>query len=288
MVSSSPPQTNSPNSLSDADVHTILFSDSVAVRVYSDTKPHFGKISELQKGLVLVCSGAEMAGEGTGFGFPVLVYSDETYFSGTSKVRVSRQDDWWLVVKEFTMDRIPRNRFRNIKLENRKARTLIGHISRLYQERPRFRFLTLKEITKKMQIGTSFAMARPVGKVSVTYEIRKPIIQVKADFRDVEKEKLRKIFMLNEQGATFFHRYFDSQGTKLTDKRIGAWDKVIGEWGSLSASENGFGFQLWKKEDGILRRGREYIKGSLDWAGLDYEVNPSKTRFDYVIEILGG
>lgn len=287
MVSSLPPKTNSSNSSSDAVVHTIPFSDTAAIRVYSDTKPHCGKISDLQKGLVLVCGGAETVGEGAGFGFPVLVYSDETYFSGTSKVRVSRHDDCWLVVKEFTMDRIPRNRFRNIKLENRKARTLIGHFSRLYQERPQFRFLTLKEVTKKMQIGTSFAIVKPVGKVLVTYEIRKPIIQVKANFHDVEKGKLRKIFILNEQGSTFFYRYFDSQGTELTDKRIGAWDKVIGEWGSLSASENGFGFRLWKKEDGILRRGREYVKDSLDWVGLDYEVNPSKTKFNYGIEILG-
>jgi hypothetical protein len=285
--SSSRSKKHSRKSLSNGDAHTIPFSDSVAIRAYSDTRPHVGKISDLQKGLVLVCDGTETVGEGTGFGFPVLAYSHETYFSGTSKVRVSRGDGYWLVVKEFTMDRIPRNRFRNVRLENRKARTLIDQLSRLYQEQPLFRFLTLKKLTKKMQIRTSFVPANPVGIVAVTYKIRQQDIRVKADFHNVEKPGLSRVFILNEQGSTFFHRYVDSEGTELIDEGIGAWDRVAGEWGSLNCLENAFGFRLWKQDHSILRRGREYVKDSLDWTGLDYELAPSRTRFDYKIEVLG-
>jgi hypothetical protein len=36
----------------------------------------------------------------------------------------------------------------------------------------------------------------------------------------------------------------------------------------------------------VLRRGREFLEGSLDWVGLDYEVNPRTDVFEYVIEVL--
>jgi hypothetical protein len=47
------------------------------------------------------------------------------------------------------------------------------------------------------------------------------------------------------------------------------------------------GFRLWTTKNSVLRRGREFLKGSLDWVGLDYEVNPATAVFEYLIEILG-
>jgi hypothetical protein len=268
-------------------VHTISFSESVAVRIFSDSRPHVGKISELQKGLVLLCEGAEKVGEGAGFGFPVLAYSDDTYFSGDSRVTVSRGNDRWRVVKEFKMDRIPRNTFRNVRLENHKARTLLGHLSRMYQQRPRLRLLTFKKLTRKMHIKTDFMPTKTVGVVRVMYEIYQHDIYVSVDLRKVERNDLQKVFMLNEQGSKFFRRYVDSEGNELVDGKIGAWNEIPGEWASINFLDNRFGFRLWKQEDSVLRRGREYIKDSLDWVGLDYEVKPEKTIFDYRIDVLG-
>jgi len=39
--------------------------------------------------------------------------------------------------------------------------------------------------------------------------------------------------------------------------------------------------------EGILRRGREFLKESLEWVGLDYELSPENDSFKYGIEILG-
>jgi hypothetical protein len=36
----------------------------------------------------------------------------------------------------------------------------------------------------------------------------------------------------------------------------------------------------------MLRRGRELTKNSLDWIGLDYELNPKDNQFEYEIKIL--
>ena len=66
----------------------VPISDSLSIHIYSDTKPRNAFIYDLQKGLTLICKGVEMVGEGTGFGVPVLVYSDETYFSGSDRKSV--------------------------------------------------------------------------------------------------------------------------------------------------------------------------------------------------------
>jgi hypothetical protein len=266
---------------------TIYVSNSVGLRVYSDTRPHNWKIADLQKGLILVCSEKETVGEGTGFGLPILAYSNETYFSTISKVYLSSWKNCCIIRKEFAMDRIARNRYRNVRLENKSTRALFAHLADLYQKHPRFRFLALKSVTGKMQIDTAFVKATSVGKVIVTYAISGPRILVKADFSCLRKIGLRGIFVLNEQGSRFFRRYVDSENTEVKDGKIGAWDGINAEWACLTDLEGRFGFRLWRMKDCVLRRGREYLQNSLDWIGLDYEINPGTTVFEYPIEILG-
>jgi hypothetical protein len=257
----------------------------VSLRVYASTQPLNGKIANLQKGLILVIDGAEAVGEGTGFGLPVLVYSDETYFSGNSSVHVSQRDGGCIIRKEFTMDRVARNSFRNVTLENRAARTFIAHLSDLYQKHRRFRLLTLKDLTGRMSIGKAFLEAASMGRVTVTYAVDKSCITVKADFKSLKKRGLEKIFMLNEQGSRLFRKYDDSHGTELTDNKIGAWDAVDGEWACLKTSKGEIGFRLWRVENSVLRRGREFLEGSLDWVGLDYEISRGTDVFEYAVDV---
>ena len=268
------------------DAYTVPISDSAALRIYSDTRPHTWKIADLQKGLILVRDGKEVVGEGTGFGLPILVCSPETYFSGTSKVFVAQNGEGWVIRKEYTMDKTSRNKFRNVALENREARSFFAHLAYLYQRHSKFRFLTLKRVTRKIDIDTTFVKTIPAGTVTVTYSIDKRQISVKADFKHLKTVKPERIFMLNEQGATIFRKYVDSQNTILTDGKIGAWDDIGAEWASLTVTGEDFGFRLWKKDDSVLRRGREFLEDSLDWVGLDYETNPKNTAFEYSIEIL--
>lgn len=269
------------------NTHTHHISDSASLRAYTSTDPPNGKIANLQKGLILVVNGIETVGEGTGFGLPVLVYSDETYFSGSSNLQVSTRDEKCTICKEFKMDRIARNGLRNITLENRLARNLINYISDLYQKHRRLRLLTLKHLTGSINIDKIFPTTVSKGTVTVTYTVQGPHIMVKADFRSVETKQLRKIFMLNEQSSRFYRKYSDSKGTELTDGWIGAWDPVDGEWARLLTISDKVGFRLWKVKDSALRRGREFLEGSLDWVGLDYEVNRERRVFEYFIEILG-
>jgi hypothetical protein len=131
--------------------------------------------------------------------------------------------------------------------------------------------------------------AEAIGQIIITYHVsHRGIVKVKADFGLIQKRKLQKIFLLNEQGSTFFRKYHDSNGTVLFDSRIGTWERVDAGWATVSAPKNNVGFRLWRIKGSTLRSGREFLEGYLDWIGLDYEIGPDTTEFEYEIEILGG
>lgn len=265
--------------------YSISVSKDLELRVYSDTRPCNGKIADLQKGLILVYKGIETVGEGTGFGVPIIVYSDETYFSGTSSVSLSQKGSLTIASKKFFMDRIARSKFGSFRLENSKTRGIIRYTSALYQRNRHLRLLILKRLLSDMGYRTSFVKTAPIGTVITTYAIHEGRIEVKTTLSLVNKQNVQRIFVLNEQGAGFFRKSFDSDGLELFDKEIGAWDSVEAEWTSLTDPDEGIGFRLWKMKNSVLRRGRESLEGSLDWVGLDYEINPRTSVFEYEIEI---
>lgn len=287
MSSTAPLTIRRDSEFSKIDKYTIPLSSSLALRIYSDTKPYNSHIADLQKGLILVHKGVETVGEGTGFGVPILLYSDETYFSGSSHVYLSRQKDFKIIRKEFSMDTVPRKIIRKATLENQKLRLILRYLAEAYQKHRHFRLLTLNSLSRSMGVHTSFVKTAPAGKVIVTYGITQGRVQVKTDFSLLKRENLQKIFVLNEQGSRFFRRYLDSNGTKLVDKQIGAWKTIETEWASITDLQGRVGFRLRNAKNTVLRRGREFLKDCRDWVGLDYEVNPKNAVFEYEIEILG-
>jgi len=150
------------------------------------------------------------------------------------------------------------------------------------------RYLSLKGFFVRMGVKASFVKTAGVGKVAVTYEINDGDVNVKVDFHDLQKQHPKKIFVLNEQSAQFFRKYSDAHNVSLVDKQIGAWDVVRSEWACFANLQGQVGFQLWKVNGSVLRRGRETMNNCLNWAGLDYEVSPDSETFKYKIAILRG
>ena len=244
-----------------------------------DTKPQNMKIANLQKGLILLHKGAEVIGEGTGFGVPIAKYSDETVFSGSSSLHVRTMENTVEIRKEFIMDLVTRDTLRNLKLENPKIRTLLDCISTLYKKHyqshvhfARFILLT-RSLLFKFGVKSTFMKSTQKGAVIVTYIIDRNRILVKLDLSLLERTNLGKIFVLNEQGAHFFRTYSDSESLKLNDEEIGAWNEVTSQSAKITNESDKIGFSLKNIEGTKLRRGRELIKGSLDWIGLDYELD---------------
>ena len=262
-------------------------SRRVALRVYSSTHPNNMKIANLQKGLVFVYNGIEQIGEGGGFGLPILKFGDETYFSGTSTVTVTRNGCSTRVHKAFLMDRIARRKFRNVHLQNRVARTFMKQANALYKKCNQPRFLALREFSLNMGFESVFIKTSPVGELAVTYEISDNAIGVKVDSTSLNKKHLQKIFVLNEQSAAFFRMYSDGTSEKILDGQIGAWKAINSEWACLLNPHYKIGYRLWDIKKSVLWRGRETLKSHLDWTGLDYELSPYQNSFEYKIELLG-
>lgn len=272
---------------SNSDTYSV--SDSVALKIHSDTMPLNMKIANLQKGVIFQYNGVEVVGEGTGFGVPVGKYSDETFFSGSSVLQVNKQENPVIFRKEFLMDLIARDRFRNFKLENMKLRRTIDYISLLYQKHKSLARLILlaKGLLFKLGADSFFVKTTPKGKVVVTYTVDRNRILVKMNFSQLDRNSLQKVFVQNEQGAKFFSKYSDSDGLKLNGKEIGVWDLVRAQSARITDKHDRVGFGLKNVEGAVLRRGMEIAKGSLDWIGLDYELNPEDDQFEYEIEIFG-
>jgi hypothetical protein len=74
---------------------------------------------------------------------------------------------------------------------------------------------------------------------------------------------------------------------KLNNDAIGAWNDVTSQTAKITNEQAKIGFSLKNIEGTRLRRGRELIKGSLDWIGLDYELSAEYSQFEYEIEVIG-
>jgi hypothetical protein len=272
-----------------ASQHTFNISDSVALKVYSRNNPQNMKIANLQKGLILLCNGTDVIGEGIGFGVPIAKYSDETVFSGSSSLFVSKQGDIVEIRKEFFMDLVTRDRLRGLKLKIPGIRMVFDFFSTKYQSHKRLvrPVLIVKGLFFKFGIKPSFMKSPQKGTVNVTYVMDRNRILVKLNFSQLEQTNLGKVFILNEQGAHFFRTYTDSEGLRLVDEEIGAWDNVEAQSAKIANDQHKIGFSLKNIEGSVLHRGREVMKGSLDWIGLDYELNPEHHLFEYEIELFG-
>jgi hypothetical protein len=90
---------------------------------------------------------------------------------------------------------------------------------------------------------------------------------------------------LNEQGASFFRKYNDTEGLRLFDEKIGAWQMVSAEEASFSYSRENLTFSLRKMNSSKLFRGWEKTKGRFAWAGLGYSLDPRLSNFDYIIKL---
>ena len=269
--------------------HKLTVSDSLVLRVYSNTNPQNMKIANLQKGLILSCNGIDVIGEGIGFGVPIVKYSGGTVFSGSSSLYVRRLGDTIEIRKEFLMDLVNRDRLKSFKLKIHGIRTLSDFFCVQYQRHKRLvrPVLIVRSLFPKVGIKSSFIKRPHKGTVIVTYVMKKNRIHVKLNFSNLEQTDLGKVFILNEQGAHFFRTYSDSEGLRLVDEEIGAWDNVTAQSAKIANEQNKIGFSLKSLEGSMLKRGREMMEGSLNWIGLDYELEPENGHFEYEIELFG-
>lgn len=258
------------------------------MRLYADTGPHTQRVTRLQKGLTLVSNGTELCGEGIGLGVPAVRYRNRTYFSGFSTVEYVKRSDPLTVKKKFTLNLSSERTLGNIHVDAGASRRIRRGFDELYMNHRHLRLLIFESLLRRIGVRTDFVQSEPVGNVAVTYSSAFAHIHVKAEFNLPKEAGIQKTFLFNEQGFRHFRKYHDSTGAVLFDNDIGAWETVNADWACMYSVEDKVGFRLWKHEQAVLYRGREFLNGIFDWAGLDYEVEGGKTHFEYDIELVGG
>jgi hypothetical protein len=85
--------------------HRVSLREDVSLLLYEDSRPHIGKIDELQKGLVLVHRGQRLIEEAYGFGMPLIIYEGRSYVSRHASVR---QFSPRMLVKRYAFDTLDR------------------------------------------------------------------------------------------------------------------------------------------------------------------------------------
>jgi hypothetical protein len=264
---------------------TFKLNGALAVRVYRDNKPCCLETALLQKGLVLVHNGKELIEEGIGFGVPVVKYLDKTLFSRTAQIVTGNEHS---IEKHFLLDTISTKRLHKTRVNDNFYEAIHKLFEKAYLGHQTMQPLNNKimELRDLLKIKTEFQSVKPRGLVKIKYTLLDDAVEVSADFSGLTAlEDCIELLVLNEQGANSFGCYRDTDGLRLFDGRIGAWDLVSAKTASLTNRAGDLGFSLKPESSTKLFRGWEKTKNRFSWAGLSYSIPPGKNRFDYVVRL---
>jgi hypothetical protein len=226
---------------------TLPLGEDLALRLYADPRPHVGKIARLQKGAVLVVDDQELIEEGFGFGLPLIEVAGQAYLSRSAIVE--RVDS--TLVKHYEMDTLD---------------TPSGFLRRKYEP------------------------VASIGTVVVSYTVGAQSVVVEVDLSGLETT-WNRAYLMNEQGAGAFTRY-EEAGLVAEGEQLGKWQLTEARTGCIVAEDGSVRFCVETEQESPRYYGREryrqyYWVGvyALSWAGIDLELEPPLTRFQYDIAV---
>lgn len=233
----------------------------------------------------------ELIEEGVGFGVPVAMFSDKTYFSGSARLSINAGRQKNVIVQQFYMDTVSRKVWKNRVFADHSVYQIFSRfLMNIYRKYPASRrsIFPLIKLRNRLGIQTRFTKVKHRGIITVNYKIKRNSVEIEVDLTKIDKRNCTQVLLLNEQGSTFFRRFHDSNGISLTDEKVGAWDRVDADWAGFSDISCTLGFRLQRLPPYRLMRGREYIKDRLSWAGMAYKLSPRLGFFKYEVKILRG
>ncbi len=253
------------------------------------SRPQEYPTSKIQKGLVISLKGEDLCEEGVGFGVPVLKFGDEAAFPGRSRSEIWKVGDHTVVEIDYDLNLASRLAIGSRLIEGDRLCRAKGRIDRIHRDRPPLRpainiasalFRRALSVETRIVEADSFGRARVVHAISQNGEID---VRVRCW---PKVEGCIEMAVMNEQGASSFDRYRDSEGLDLSGEEIGSWERTSAEWAKFIDSEHDLSFKLWKTEGAELFYGRETRPGRLAWAGLAHVVPMHERRdFEYKIEL---
>lgn len=245
--------------------------------------------SRLQKGLVLGCEDRDLSEEGIGFGAPVFKFKEETIFPGRWRARIEEHEDFTLVIAEYIMNLEAKIARRGRLMKSRFFYTARNAFSSLHRDHPSLRNglnLSAAISRKVFQLEDTFAEVSPLGLVRAIYTIKD--CEIRIDLCFSKGKGCSEIIVMNEQGASYFDTYRDSDGLIHQGDEIGSWDETHAKEASFINSADKIAFTLQKAKGARMFRGMERVPKRLAWSGLAYVLPPETERFAYSVTISTG
>jgi hypothetical protein len=166
-----------------------------------------------------------------GFGFPVVIFKDKTYFAGSARVFINAAEK--RVSKHFVMDMVSRKILgRNVRVDTFGPYQLVAKsLANRYRDTPSSRkyIVPLMVLRNLLGIQSHFMRVACRGIIRVHYRVRMGEVRIEADWTGLATKQLEMVVLMNEQGSTFFRVYRDADGLCLSDDGIGAWDPVTAD-----------------------------------------------------------
>ena len=226
-----------------------------ALRLYSDTRPHVGKIAGLQKGLAWVRDGRLLIEEGYGFGCPIIEWEGMAYISRTAEIEIVEHKQGTRLIKRYAIDTVD---------------TPIQFLRRKYRRVP------------------------SLGQVVFQYDIDpRGVIDIEVDFSGLRVD-WTQAYVMNEQGARRFIHYADSTGRSLSGDEIGIWEpseRFIAR-ACFESGDRRLQFCVEAQPPATVYYGRERYEQYnwrgiyyLSWAGVDIELAAPRDVYRYRVTL---
>jgi hypothetical protein len=262
----------------------LAFHDTYLKTLHSGTG--FFPASRIQRSLVLEMGDKDLSEEGVGFGLPVIKRGLQAVFPGSWSLSAKLDNGFWLINADFEMNLIARMARKGKIIDNGLFCQAWESFSKIHREYPQFRkFIAISSriLKKKLDLREAFTQEATLGFVRASYLISNSRIDIEISFPKIDG--CTELIILNEQGASWFNTYQDSNGLILKGERIGSWDQIEANNASFIDAADGLVFTLKRIEGAKMFRGRELVADSLAWAGLAYILPHWTERFAYSIEL---
>lgn len=247
--------------------------------------------ARLQKGLLLLDHGEELAEEGVGFGVPVIMRGLQAIFPGDIQLNLSEDGPLQVVRAIYTLNLEEKiGKPAQMEIESKLLYAVKNYLAALIRRLPSLRgFLTsISNLMRKVFAWeTMYEQSEFSFEVSMRYSINQQagIVNVAMEKLDVSTSGITEMVVMNEQGARTFDHYIDSSGNALQGTEIGCWDEVAAQEALFISPAHEVAFTLERVAGAKLYRGRELVESRLSWAGFGYSFPAHFDHFEYQLKI---
>jgi len=247
--------------------------------------------ARLQKGLLLLDEGRDLAGEGVGFGVPILKRGALTIFPGGVQLAERQDGPSRVITATFQMNLVERLAgTRGGSPSHRSFYAVRDLLAALHRRWPALRgFLTATSNAVRRRRGwvTTFEETMTRATLAVTYSVDGDSgrIRVAVDTTGLPERGITEVVVMNELGARHFDLYLDSAGARLRGGDIGTWNEVSAARASFASTASRVAFSVRQVEGAKLYRGRELVGSRLAWSGFAYSLRPARESFAFEVRI---